>query len=97
MFIRKVIEVTQVHLDGREYFICGCGGEWGFPTLPWLAEALEMRGEAPLKQTCSEDTSETSLSVFPFSEWCCGVPKDVLSTSQLFPRLASCAHFRPVL
>lgn len=64
MFIRKVVEVIQVHLGWRANFISGCGGIWGFPTLHCLPKALEIRGEVPLQQACSEDTSETSLS-FP--------------------------------
>ena len=64
MFIRKVIEVLQVHLGWRENFISGYGGAWGFPTLHCLPEALEIRGEVPLKLACSENTPETSLS-FP--------------------------------
>lgn len=88
MFIRRVIEVLQVHLGWRENFVSGYGGAWGFPTLHCLPES----SEAGLFRGHLRD-----LFVFPFSEWGRGVPKDVLSAAQLFPRFASCAHFRAVL
>lgn len=45
----------------------------------------------------SKGTSEIPLPALPPSEWCCGMPEDVLPASQLLPRCSARAHCWPVL
>lgn len=92
MFIRKVIEVAGIYLD------------WGNGLFVWSWRKLDISHTACFPNETSKmsyllSPQRGTCNFFPcsFLEWCCGMPKDILSPSQLLPRLPSGAHCWPVL